>query len=149
MPVMGVPTFERFFRDAASLDVDKDDVRRFNDFVDHKVYDMLLLGVATAKANRRDVIQWMDLPITKGIQERWHEFDDMEEAPDMTAILDQILARPPLDADLSDEVQQRLPSLAGGLGLAVARSFRIIDSKLENPSSEHWERALRLFDLLL
>ncbi len=28
MPVMGVTKFERFFREAAGLDVDKDDLKR-------------------------------------------------------------------------------------------------------------------------
>jgi len=33
MPVFGVVRFERFFRLAAELDVDKDDLKRFSDFV--------------------------------------------------------------------------------------------------------------------
>jgi hypothetical protein len=33
--------------------------------------------------------------------------------------------------------------------VALARSFKIIDTKLVNPQSVHWERAYRLFDLLL
>jgi hypothetical protein len=37
----------------------------------------------------------------------------------------------------------------GGLSIALARSFKIIDPDLKNPKSEHWERSLRLFDLLL
>jgi hypothetical protein len=35
------------------------------------------------------------------------------------------------------------------LGVALARSFKIIDPKMVNPSSDHWERAFRLFELLL
>jgi hypothetical protein len=30
MGVMGIPRFERFFRSVAELDVDKDDLKRFN-----------------------------------------------------------------------------------------------------------------------
>lgn len=33
MPVMSVAEFERFFRAAASLDVDKNDLKRYSDFV--------------------------------------------------------------------------------------------------------------------
>ena len=32
--VMSVPKFERFFRTAASLDIDKADIARFDDFID-------------------------------------------------------------------------------------------------------------------
>jgi len=39
--------------------------------------------------------------------------------------------------------------VAGGLSAALAHAFRIIDHKLENPHTEQWERAVRLFDLLV
>jgi hypothetical protein len=64
MSVMGVAKFERFFRAAASLDVDKEDLRRHNDFVGQKVYDLLLLGQAAARFNLRDVIEVWDRPLT-------------------------------------------------------------------------------------
>ena len=44
MAVLGVVKFERFFRVAAGLDVDKADLKRYSDFVNHKVYDLLLRG---------------------------------------------------------------------------------------------------------
>jgi hypothetical protein len=31
----------------------------------------------------------------------------------------------------------------------LARSFRIVDPRLTNPSSEHWDRAFELFRLLI
>ena len=37
----------------------------------------------------------------------------------------------------------------GGLSLALARAFKIIDPKLVHPSREHWERAFELFSLLM
>ncbi|MCG0283749.1 DUF1931 family protein [Streptomyces sp. PSAA01] len=39
MTVMGVSKFERFFRAAAGLDVDRNDLKRYGDFVDAKLYD--------------------------------------------------------------------------------------------------------------
>jgi hypothetical protein len=56
MAVMGVTKFERFFRVAASLDIDKRDLKRYTDFVNHKTYSLLLRAEATAKANGRDVV---------------------------------------------------------------------------------------------
>ena len=66
MPVMGFTKFERFFRAAGGVDVDRDDIKRYLDFVNDALYDLLLIGQATAKANVRDVIEPWDLPVTKG-----------------------------------------------------------------------------------
>jgi hypothetical protein len=52
-----IPKFERFFRHAASLDVDKDDIKRIEEFVRHEVADLLTIGEAHAKANVRDIIE--------------------------------------------------------------------------------------------
>jgi hypothetical protein len=39
--------------------------------------------------------------------------------------------------------------VVGGLTVALARSFKIIDPETHNPSTTHWERATQIFDLLL
>ena len=67
MPIMAVHRFERFFRSAGGLDVDKEDLKRYSDFVLDKTYDMLVIAQATAKANG-DVIEKADLPVTKGLR---------------------------------------------------------------------------------
>jgi hypothetical protein len=51
--VMSVAKFERFFRIVAGLDVDKQDLKRYTDFINQKLYDLLLRGQAAAKANAR------------------------------------------------------------------------------------------------
>src|ERR1700716_2646940 len=149
MPVMGVAKFERFFRAAASLDVDKDDLKRYNEFLDHKIYDMFLIARAAAKANGRDIIEPMDLPITKGLQESIHEFKKLDDDIELRPLLEQLLARPALDIAISEETESRLPGVAGGLSLALARTFRIIDPGLKNPATQQWEQAFQIFDLLL
>jgi len=149
MPVMGVARFERFFRAAAGLDVDKDDLKRFDDFVGQQVYDLLLIAQAAAKANRRDVVQPSDLPITKGLQESIHDFERIDQEVELQPILDQLAAWPQLDLSLSEEVEARLPAIVGGLAVALARTLKIIDPDVKNPQSRHWERAFRIFDLLL
>jgi hypothetical protein len=57
MPVMGFTKFERFFRAAGGVSVDRDDVKRYLDFVNDALYDLLLIGQATAKANACDIIE--------------------------------------------------------------------------------------------
>jgi hypothetical protein len=146
---IGVSNFERFFRAAASLDVDKDDLRRYEDFVNRKVRDLLLISRAAARANGRYVIEPWDLPITKGLQETIHDFRGMDEAAEVRPMLEQIVAIPPQELAYSEETEGRLPEIAGGLSLALARAFKIIEPRLKNPQTEHWERAYRVFDLLL
>jgi hypothetical protein len=149
MPVFGVARFERFFRLAAELDVDKDDLKRFSDFVENKLYDLLLVGQATASANLRDLVEPYDLPITKGFQENIHKFRKMDDDIELKPILDRLATYPPLDRMPSEETEARLPEIVGGLGLALAKTIKTVDPEVKNPQSHHWERAMRIFDELM
>lgn len=149
MSIMAIPKFERFFRAAASLDVDKNDLKRYSEFANQKLYDLLVRGEANAKANGREFIEPWDLPITKGLQERVHEFENLDEEIELAPILEQLAKLPPLSRDTSPETEERIPSMVGGISIGLARSFKIIDPDLENPQTEHWERAFQLFSLLL
>jgi hypothetical protein len=149
MALMSIPKFERLFREAASLDVDKEDLRRYEEFIAHKTHDLLLLGQAHAKANGRDVIEPFDLPVTKGLQENMHAFRDINEDIGLEGILDQMTPLPPLDLEYSDDMRARLPEVAGGLSAALAHSLKIVEPTMKNPAPEHWDRAFRLFDELM
>ncbi|MDH2425992.1 DUF1931 family protein [Sphaerisporangium sp. TRM90804] len=149
MVVMAVSRFERFFRSAAGVDVDKDDLRRYGDFVNDKVYDLLVIGQAHAKANGRDIIEPWDLPLTKGLQESIHRFRKLDEDIELKPILEQLAALPPLDLSVAEDTVGRLPEIVGGLSVALAQSFKIVDPDVKNPSTEQWERTIGVFDLLL
>lgn len=149
MPLVAVAKFERFFRVAAGLDVDKNDLKRYDDFINHKVGDLLIMAEAAASANGRDIIEPWDLPITKGLQESMHAFREVDRGIDLNPVIERLTPRPPLDRALSDNTDLRLPEVVGGLSVALARAFKIIDPELKNPQSDHWDRAFRLFDLLL
>ena len=146
---MGIPEFERFFRAAAGLDVDKSDLKRYSDFVHDEIYDLLIIGQATAKANIRDVIQPQDLPITKGLQERIESFRTIDQEIALSPMLDQLTNRPPLDMDYSDETEAELPRIVGGLSVALAHTFKILYPDLKNPHAVEWERARKVFDELI
>lgn len=149
VPVMTVSKFERFFRAAAGLDVDKKDLKRYSDFVNQKTYDLLLRGKAAATDNGRDIIQPSDLPVTKGLQESMHEFRKLDEAIELTSILEYIAELPPLNMTYSTDTEAELPRVVGGLSVALARSFTVLDPKLKNPQTRHWQQVFRIFDLLL
>jgi hypothetical protein len=149
MPVMGFTKFERFFRAAGGVSVDRDDVKRYLDFVNDTIYDLLLIGQATAKANVRDIVEPWDLPVTKGLQESVHAFDRLNEEIELGPVLESIAARPPLDDALSEAAQARLPQLFGGISVALARIFKLLDADVKAVHSAEWERAFSLFRLLI
>ncbi len=147
--IMGIAKFERLFRVAAQLDVDKDDLKRLTDFVNQKIHDMMIMGVVAAKANGCDIIRLYDLPITKGLQETMREFKKMDVELELQPILDQIAGLPQVELDYDEEVEAHLPELVGAITVALARTFRALDPSLRNPQTEHWERAQHIFDQLL
>ena len=149
MPVLAVSKFERFFRLVASLDIDKSDIKRYSDFVQQKIYDLLLMGVAAAKANDRDIVEPWDLPITKGLQENIHAFRKLDAETGLEDVLERLATWPPLELALSDDTAVALPEIAGGLSVCLAQAFTIIDPNVKNPQTVQWERAFRLFNLLL
>jgi hypothetical protein len=146
--LMGVSKFERFFRVAAGLDVDKDDLKRYELFINAKIIDLLIRGWATAKANARDIVEPFDLPITKGLQESIHIFRKLDEEIALKPILDAIAVHPVVPT-YSQSTEEEFPNIAGGLSVALARTFKIIEPGLKNPQTEHWERTFKIFDLLL
>ncbi len=147
--LMAVDRFEKLFREAAGLDVDKSDLRRLNDFVNQKTYDLLVIGQANAKANGRDVIEPWDLPLTKGLQESMHAFERLDTELALEPILEQLAQLPQLDLAYADETRERLPAIVGALTISVAKSFKVIDPEVKNPDSGHWERAFEIFSMLL
>ncbi len=148
MAVSAIARFERLFRAAAGLDVDKDDLRRYGEFINRKTHDLLVVGEAAAGQNGRDVVEYWDLPITKGFEQSIHEFREIDAELQLQPILDEFAARDP-NITLSVEAESRLTEIAGGLSVALARTLKIIDPTTPNPASQHWERAFRVFDLLL
>ena len=149
MTIMGVSRFERFFRVAASLDVDKNDLKRYSDFVDQKLYDLLLIAQAHADANGRDVVEPWDLPITKGFQESIHRFRKLDHDIELKPILEMLAIHPPLDRAPTEETEAKYPEIIGGLSVALAETFKIMYPEIKNPQTKHWEGVISIFHLLL
>ena len=55
----------------------------------------------------------------------------MDEEVDLWPILEQLATLPPLDFAYSEETEERLPGLVGGLSVALARTFKVLDPKLK------------------
>jgi hypothetical protein len=147
--VNGIPEVRRFFRAAGDVDVDKDDVKRYWEFVDEKVDDIAIAGRDSARWNGRDVIAPQDLPITRGLQEQMRAFSSLDEADELRRLLRESLRRPPGDVTFGEETEDVLVEVFGGISLSLARSFHVVDPQVRNPSTDHWDRTFDLFRLLL
>jgi hypothetical protein len=148
MALMSIPRFERFFRLAASLDVDKADLNRYDEFVNHEIYDLLLRAQATAKANARDTIFPQDLPSPKDCRSAC---TNCESSTSRSSSSRYLTSSQHVRCSISHTTKKPKLRLRKSLVgcIALARSFKIIDPDLKNPMTEHWNRAFALFDLVL
>jgi hypothetical protein len=92
-------------------DVDKEDIKRYYEFVDQKVADLLLVAQHTAKANHRIAVEPRDFPITKGLQETIHAFEALDLDIGLERILEKTVPEPQMDLPYSAETGARLPQL--------------------------------------
>jgi hypothetical protein len=56
--------------------------------------------------------------------------------------------RPPAEVTFAEDTDRMLPEVFGGLSVALARTLRVIDPKLTNPTTSDWERSFALFRLI-
>ncbi|MFH9405520.1 DUF1931 family protein [Streptomyces sp. NPDC017638] len=54
-----------------------------------------------------------------------------------------------MDVALSEETEQRLPLIAGGLSVALAQTFATVEPDRKNPGTAQWTVAFDIFHLLL
>ena len=148
MHLIGIAAFERFFA-AAGLDIDKNDLRRFEDFLSDKISDLVERAVTNAEANGHESVEPQDLPITAGLSDSIRAFGRVDETVSLDAIREQLDRRAALTLPLAEATWAQLPEVAGGIGVALARSFRILDESLKKPQPTHWDKATRIFGLLL
>lgn len=135
--VISVAKFQRFFQTVASPDVDKEDLKCYSDFINHKFHDLLLRGEATAKANSRVFMgrSICRLPTAfRNISRNSRSRAKRSTCGRFSNSLPRARRSTPM-AKMSRTGCRRSP---GGLSVALARTFGIIDANLKNPASEHW-----------
>ncbi len=147
--IMGAKKFQLLFRRAASLDVDKSDLKRLTTFLNHKLHDLITVAEAAAKENGRDIILPHDLPITQGLENSMHEFKSFEIELELSPILEQLATMEPHELECAEETNARMPYFIGGLTISLAKTFKVLDPQLKNPREEHWESVFEIFDMLL
>ena len=146
--VMGIKQFQRLFREAARLDLDKNDVKRLSDFVGKRLRNLLILGQVAASVNGRDIIDYQDVPIAGGLQQAIRDFKEFDEELSLTPILEQQATLPPLKLGISDMLEKKIPDIIGGITVNLARVFKTINPELKNPGSREWEQVEEIYNLL-
>jgi Domain of unknown function (DUF1931) len=94
-------------------------------------------------------VELCDVPIAKGLQESIHGFESLDVDVGLKRMLGESVPEPLIEPPYSDAAEARLPAIAGGLSIALARTFTIIDPEIKHPATKEWEPAFRIFDLLL
>lgn len=84
---------------------------------------------AIAKASGREIVEPHDLPITKGFQERIHEFRAVSNVVTVKESIALLTSGPASMAACSDDTEAWLPEVAGGLCLMLSRTFKVIDPR--------------------
>jgi len=134
------------FRAAARFDVNKEYLKRYYaDFSNRKIRDLLISGEAVART--RMVVTSSSLLIfrsPKVMQEKHRQVQGSRRNRRKEANPESSFARPPIDLDLSEKTEAELYVVASGI--ALARTFKMIDPHLNNPQARHWERSFRIFD---
>ena len=146
MAVVGFTKLQAIFRKGASLDIAKGHAKDITDIVDKKVYDLLVAGERNAKYNDRDVIWYSDLPLTNGLEKTIDEFKKLEEELDAKDVVE-TMAHYPATIALEAELEKRLPEIAGGLLLSVAKTMRVIDHSDRSVDHELIKKAKEILDL--
>ena len=146
---MGVKQVQRLFQEIAALEIDNTDVKRLNDFIRHRLHDLLILGQVAASVNDRDIIEYQDIPITAGLQQAVRDFRELDEHLSLLPIFKQQVPLPPLKLAVSDMVEKKIPQLAGGITVSLARVFKAANPELKNPGSREWRQVEAIYRILL
>jgi hypothetical protein len=131
------------------LRVDRRDLKRHNDFIHEQLYDLLLMAQATALANGRKVVVLQDLPVTRGLADSMAAATGIGGRIDLAPIVDRLATYPMLELPVDRQAQALLPTVVGGLSLALARTLAAVTPAGRTPEAEHWDHAFHLVDLLV
>jgi hypothetical protein len=113
--VISVAKFQRFFQTVANPAVDKEDLKCYSDFINHKFHDLLLRGEATAKANSRVFMGRSICRLPTAFRNISRNSRSRAKRSTRGQFLEQLAARPPLNPSYGEDVEDRLPEIAGRL----------------------------------
>lgn len=125
------------------------DIRQRRKSSQHQKSLTCCLSASTPQSQQTNRSRAARSPHIQGTARNIQAFQKLDIDIGLGCILDRIAPEPEFDLPYSEEIEARLPVIAGGSSLAVARTFKIIDPQIKHPATEAWERAFQIFNLLL
>ena len=151
--IIGLPRLEALYRRFTGLDLDKGRAEEIIEVASKKLEDLLRVGQERAWARGSDVVEWIDLPITRGLAETIEYYRRERERLqdprlDLAPIVDYLTGRIS-GLVIGDSVRENLQDLTATVLLLIGYIIKRIDPKARKPSKEDIERARQILDLTL
>ncbi len=151
--IVGYSRLESLYRTFLSMDLDKSKAELVIDVSSKKLEDLFRVGLERAYIRGSDVVEYYDLPITRGLQEtiEWYrrERERLNDPRlDLGPIVDYLAGRVK-GLVIGETIRDNLQDLTAAVLLLVGRVIKLVDPGTRKPSKEAIERAARILDLTL
>ena len=151
--IIGLSRLEALYKTFTGLDLDKGRAEAILDIATGKLEDLFTVGLERAYARGSDVVELIDLPITKGLQRTIEEYRRERERLndprlDLAPILDYLVGRIS-GLVIGYSVRSELQDLTAAILLLAGRIIKTIDPKTRKPSKNDIEKARKILDLTL
>jgi len=151
--IVGLTRLEALYRTFVGLDLDKGRARRILEIATKKLEDLFREGQEKAWARGSDVVEWSDLPLTRGLRQTIEFYKRERERLndprlDLTPIVER-LEQEIKGLVIGESVKENLQDLAATVLLLIGYVIKNIDPKARKPSNEDIERARRILDLTI
>ena len=151
--IVGYSRLEGLYRTFLGLDLDKGKAEMIIDFSAKKLEDLFRVGMERAYARGGDVVEYYDLPITRGLAEtiEWYRRERerlRDPRLELGPIVDYLLARV-RGLVIGESVRENLQDLTADLLLLLGLVVKHVDPGVRKPGKEALERAARILDLTL
>jgi len=151
--IVGYTRLESLYRRFLGLDLDKSKAEMIIEVSSKKLEDLFRVGLERAYIRGSDVVEYYDLPITKGLQEtiEWYR-REREKLNDprleLGPIVDYLAGRI-MGLVIGETVRENLQDLTAAILLLIGLVIKLVDPGTRKPSKEAIERASRILDLTL
>ena len=151
--IIGLSRLEALYRTFTGLDLDKGRAEAILDLASRKLEDLFIAGLERAYARGSDVVEIIDLPITKGLRNTIEEYKRERERLndprlDLAPIVDYLTGRI-TGLVIGESARSELQDLTAAILLLAGRVIKTIDPTTRKPSKEDIERARKILDLTL
>lgn len=151
--IVGYSRLEGLYRMFLGLDLDKSKAELIIELSSKKLEDLFRVGLERAYIRGSDVVEYYDLPITKGLQEtiEWYrrERERLQDPRlELGPIVDYLVSRVKGLA-IGETVRDNLQDLTAAVLLLIGMVIKLVDPGTRKPSKEAIERAARILDLTL